>query len=122
MMNKEYTLGTIDLTIEVEFSKSDTSHGGDGAWLSGVATVRGGTQRMGVDELPVGCWTDTDDDHDSWNVSHEGAAILHALTQSVSMRTDDPYTWMEAFPRECEEIGYLVCGALREAVDAEVQS
>lgn len=113
------TIGSIE--IEINYVTHDRTSNEDGnQFLSGVANVTwsglvGGRRYTHDLDVPVGCWSDTDNDNAEWAAWHEGARIIERCLGGTGNGDMRGTAVQMAFGDESKELGRQVCEMLREA-------
>lgn len=112
-----------NLTIEVDAVTWRETRNENGSWwligeadVNWIATTDGNYPgASGSLVVPVGCWTDTDDDNDSWSCEHEGARIIERCFGGPGPANMAVRAAFCAYPQECQDLGQAVCDLLRAA-------
>jgi|WetSurMetagenome_2_1015567.scaffolds.fasta_scaffold869168_1 hypothetical protein len=111
-MNKNVIkVGEIEVElICVENQKSVKEAEVSGEWITGIITigVPDGRDTQMI-EVGIGCWSDTDDDHQEWCVGDEGEKIISAILGEKTLKNT-----RLIFPDLCTEIGKLAAKMLRD--------
>lgn len=121
-MKNEITIGQATITLD-SVSISRISQEDGGVWISGTAEVswaieyRGQT-RTGNVTVKVGCWADTNDDHQIWSAVAEGCRVIAACVGAAHDCEDNAGTFLRmAFADECKYLGVDICEMLRAEVE-----
>jgi len=113
---KTFNVGRAFVDVRVYYMNSRVEWPGesDATWLSGKAEIRCSDILRNTLTIKIGCWLDTDDDHQLWNISHEGGRILKSIITGEPEEFAEEVAMPYLFPEITEQIGSYVCEELRE--------
>lgn len=118
------TIGNCEIEI-LSVSHTRTNKEDGGSWLCGQAKIewsfeQGSQTHRNYATCCVGCWDNTDDDHQEWCAANEGARVIEeCLTVGVDRSADTRGGFARhAFPDQCAELGTEICQMLRGSASA----
>ena len=119
------TIGNTEISdFEASGVKCHREEDISGEWITGeiAFSSRAGMCGQAIDySIRCACWSDTDDDNDSWCADMEGARVIMAIVGMDAKDIDrdtEPSQVIHLFPAECERLGHRIVAVLRAALEA----